>query len=232
MPDHSKIPADLFVFLRELSQNNNKEWFTENKARFRENLQLPMLAFIEQMTPWLELNAPAFVADTRLNGGSLFRIYRDTRFGNDKTPYKTNIGCHFRHRAGKDAHAPGFYVHLSVDEIFFGGGIWSPPTPVLNKIRDRIIEKPEAWQAIQEDTDFKKQLGKLESNQSLKNAPRGYPADHVCIDDLKRKSLFAFGSCTAKQVCAKDFPERVGRSFEAITPLMQFMVNALEVGWE
>ena len=226
------IPADLFVFLRELSENNNKEWFADNKTRFRENLQLPMVAFIEAMAPWLEFNAPAFVADTRLNGGSLFRIYRDTRFGSDKTPYKTNIGCHFRHRAGKDAHAPGFYVHLSPDEIFFGGGIWSPPTPVLNKIRDKIIEEPEAWQAIQQDTNFKKQLGKIESHQSLKNAPRGYPADHPCLEDLKRKSLFAFASCTQKQVCSTSFPERVSNSFDAISPLMRFMVDALEVGWD
>lgn len=232
MASYSPIPADLFVFLRELSENNNKEWFADNKTRFRDKLQMPMVGFIEQMAPWLEFNAPAFVADTRLNGGSLFRIYRDTRFGADKTPYKTNIGCHFRHRAGKDAHAPGFYVHLSVDEIFFGGGIWGPPTPVLNKIRDQIVEDPEAWMAIQQNKAFKKEFGELQSQQSLKNAPRGYPKDHPCVEDLKRKSLFAFGSCSAKQVCAKDFPARVGKSFEALTPLMQFMTKSLDVGWD
>ncbi|NQZ32375.1 MAG: DUF2461 domain-containing protein [Oceanospirillaceae bacterium] len=226
------LTPELFQFLRELSKNNNKDWFTEHKPRFRNNVQLPMVNFIEAMQPWLALNTPAFVADTRLNGGSLFRIYRDVRFGSNKSPYKTNIGCNFRHRAGKDAHAPGFYVHIADDEIFFGGGIWSPPTPVLNKIRDAIIEHPERWQAIQQAPAFIEIFGELGAAQSLKNAPRGYPSDHPCIDDLKLKSLFAFTSCTQAQVCADDFPERVAKAFGALTPMMEFMVKALELGWD
>ncbi|MGB0865156.1 MAG: DUF2461 domain-containing protein [Granulosicoccaceae bacterium] len=226
------LSPELFSFLRELRENNNKEWFAENKPRFRENVQLPMVSFIETIAPWLEQNTPAFIADTRLNGGSLFRIYRDTRFSNDKTPYKTNIGCHFRHRAGKDAHAPGFYVHISPEEIFFGGGIWSPPTPALNKIRDAIVENPEQWQAIKKARPFNKILGGLGEAQSLKKAPRGYAADHRYIDDLKLKSIYAFGNCTEAQVCQADFPGRVTDAFEALIPLMEFMTRALEVGWD
>lgn len=228
----SNLKPELFQFLRELSENNNKAWFTENKPRFRENVQLPMVEFIETMAPWLAQNTPAFVADTRLNGGSLFRIYRDTRFGADKTPYKTNIGCHFRHRAGKDAHAPGFYVHIAPGEIFFGGGIWSPPTPILNKIRDAIVDDPEQWTAIQKNKSFKKVLGGLGDSPSLKNAPRGYSAEHPCVNDLKRKSIYAFASCTETQVCADDFPDRVTDAFEALVPLMAFMAKALDVGWD
>lgn len=227
----NRLPPELFQFLRELSENNNKDWFADNKARFREQVQLPMIGFIEAVAPWLATNAPAFVADTRLNGGSLFRIYRDTRFSADKTPYKTNVGCHFRHRAGKDAHAPGFYVHLAPGEIFFGGGIWMPPTPALNKIRDAIVEDPERWQSIQREARFRAQLGSLGDAPSLKNAPRGYPADHPCIDDLKRKSLYAFASCSERQVCGRDFPARVTEAFDALVPLMQFMAESLEVGW-
>ena len=98
MSTYTPLPTDLFSFLTELSENNNKPWFEENKPRFKSNVQAPMVGFIEAMAPWFESNAPAFLADTRLNGGSLFRIYRDTRFAKDKTPYKTNVGCHFRHR--------------------------------------------------------------------------------------------------------------------------------------
>ena len=226
------LTPELFRFLRELRENNNKDWFTENKPRFRETVQLPMVDFIENMAPWLAHNTPAFVADSRLNGGSLFRIYRDTRFGANKSPYKTNIGCNFRHHAGKNAHAPGFYVHIAPGEIFFGGGIWSPPTPVLNKIRDAIIENPERWRAIQQAPAFSNVFGTLGDTQSLKNAPRGYPSGHPCIDDLKRKSLFAFTSCTQAQVCAADFPDRVTEAFEALAPLMAFMVKALDLGWD
>lgn len=226
------LTPELFRFLRELHENNNREWFADNKLRFREVVQLPMIGFIETMAPWLAKNAPAFVADTRLNGGSLFRIYRDTRFSADKTPYKTNVGCHFRHRVGKDAHAPGFYVHIAPDEVLFGGGIWMPPTQVLNLIRDAIVEDPGRWRAIQRAPAFTEVLGGLHDAGSLKNAPRGYPGDHPCLEDLKRKSLFAFARCTEAQVCADDFPERVTEAFEALSPLMKFMVNALGLDWE
>ncbi|MEM7197930.1 MAG: TIGR02453 family protein, partial [Pseudomonadota bacterium] len=148
------ITPELFVFLRELYENNNKAWFLENKPRFQSHVQQPMLSFITTIAPWLEQNAPAYPADTRLNGGSLFRIYRDTRFSPNKVPYKTNVGCHFRHRVGKDAHAPGFYVHIASNEIFFGGGIWMPPTPVLNKIRDAIVDSPKEWQKITQAPAF------------------------------------------------------------------------------
>lgn len=228
---HSLNP-DLFHFLRELRDNNNKEWFAENKTRFRETVQLPMLNFIETMAPWLAAHTPAFLADTRLNGGSLFRIYRDTRFSADKSPYKTNVGCNFRHRIGKDAHAPGFYVHIAPDEIFFGGGIWSPPTPVLNEIRDAIVEDPKRWRKIKDAPDFNGILNGLGQSETLKNAPRGYPSEHPFAEDLKRKSLFAFSSCTEAQVCATDFPDRVMQAFGALSPLMKFTCDALHVGWE
>ncbi len=226
------LSPELFRFLRELRENNNRDWFAINRSRFREVVQIPMVGFIETMAPWLAHNAPAFPADTRLSGGSLFRIHRDTRFSADKTPYKTNVGCNFRHRAGKDAHAPGFYVHIAPDEVFFGGGIWSPPTSVLNRIRDAIVEDPEQWLAIRKAPSFTDVLRGLGRAQSLKNAPRGYPHDHPCINDLKRKSLFAFANYTEAQACDTDFPDRVTEAFEALSPLLQFMVRALDLSWE
>lgn len=226
------LSPEIFRFLRDLRDNNNRDWFNQNKGRFRDVVQRPMLNFIETMSPWLMANTPAFVADTRLNGGSLFRIYRDTRFSKDKSPYKTNIGCNFRHRVGKDAHAPGFYVHIAPDEVFFGGGIWSPPTPVLNRLRDEIVAKPERWRAVLDAPGFHQVTGGLAESQMLKRAPRGYPSDHPFVDDLRRKSIFAFSSCTEAQVCAPDFPDRVMETFGAISPLMKFTTQALGVGWD
>jgi uncharacterized protein (TIGR02453 family) len=226
------LTPDLFKFLRDLRDNNNKEWFADNKTRFRDVVQVPMLGFIETMAPWLAVHTPAFVADKRLNGGSLFRIYRDTRFSANKAPYKTNVGCNFRHKIGKDAHAPGLYVHIAPDEVFFGGGIWSPPTPVLNEIRDAIVDDPKRWGQITQDPAFKKKVGGLGETDMLKNAPRGYDKDHPFVDDLKRKSLFAFSNCTEAQVCAPDFPDRVMDTFGAIAPLMKFTTDALHVGWD
>ena len=102
------ITTALFDFLRDLRENNDREWFQANKGRYLAEVRDPMLDFIGAFAAPLAEISPHFVADPRPNGGSLFRIYRDTRFSRDKTPYKTNAGAHFRHAAGKDAHAPGF----------------------------------------------------------------------------------------------------------------------------
>ena len=102
------IPPALFAFLRELRENNDRAWFQANRGRYIAEVRGPMLDFIAAFAEPLAEISPHFRADPRANGGSLFRIYRDTRFSRDKTPYKTNVGAHFRHAAGKDAHAPGF----------------------------------------------------------------------------------------------------------------------------
>ncbi|MCA9520487.1 MAG: TIGR02453 family protein, partial [Myxococcales bacterium] len=107
-------------FLEELSLNNNRDWFTAHKPRYESFVRDPALAFVRAMAPRLERLAPSLIADDRKMGGSLMRIYRDTRFSKDKTPYKTNIGIHFRHKSAKDVHAPGLYVHVGLDGHFVG----------------------------------------------------------------------------------------------------------------
>jgi len=139
------FPKDFFAFFRELKANNNRPWFEENKERFKESVQAPMSQFIAAMAPKLAKISKNFVADPRPNGGSMFRIYRDVRFSKDKRPYKEHAACHFRHALGKDAHAPGFYMHFAPDEVIFGGGLWMPPPEALSKIRDQIAGKPQAW---------------------------------------------------------------------------------------
>ena len=111
-------------FLDELDANNNRTWFEANKQRYESLVRGPALDFIEAMGPVLKTFAPHFRVDPRKTGGSLMRVYRDTRFSHDKTPYKTNIGIQFRHALGKDVHAPGFYVHIAADECFFAAGCW------------------------------------------------------------------------------------------------------------
>ena len=116
--------SESFAFLRELSKNNNREWFAANKKRYEAELRDPALRFISDFGPRLNRIAPRLVADPRPVGGSMFRIYRDTRFAADKTPYKTAVGIRFPHRAASDVHSPGFYLHLEPSEVFVGAGIW------------------------------------------------------------------------------------------------------------
>ena len=112
---------ELFEFLLDLRANNMREWFQENKGRYERHVKEPLLQFIEDFEPYLHSISEHFVADARANGGSMFRIYRDVRFSKDKTPYKTQAAVHFRHEAGKSAHAPGFYLHLAPRRGVRGG---------------------------------------------------------------------------------------------------------------
>ena len=121
----------LFKFLGDLKANNNREWFQKNKDRYRSTVQDPLLDFVVAMEAPLRKISPHYVADARRNGGSVFRIYRDVRFSKNKAPYKERAACNFRHKAGKDVHAPGFYLHLANDKLMVGGGIWGPPSDAL-----------------------------------------------------------------------------------------------------
>ena len=118
-----KFEPTLFQFLKQLAKNNNRPWFLENKGRYEQEVLEPSLAFIRAFQPRLKKISEFFVASDRRVGGSLMRVYRDTRFWGKEEPYKTNVGIQFRHEFGKDIHAPGFYVHLEPGDVFLGGGI-------------------------------------------------------------------------------------------------------------
>jgi uncharacterized protein (TIGR02453 family) len=156
----------------------------------------------------------------------MFRIYRDARFSKDKRPYKENAGIQFRHKLGKDAHAPGFYINLKPGDMFYGGGIWTPESSALSEIRDRIAYYPKKWQAVIENEDFIKHFDGIRGD-SLKRPPRGYDAENKYIEDLKRKSFFAMkNSADLDLVKTPEFLDEVVETFEATSPLMAFICDA------
>ena len=159
MSEFSGFTKDFFTFFNELKKNNNRDWFAANKPRYLEVVVKPMGQFINSIAPHLQSISPHYNADSRPHGGSMFRIYRDTRFSKDKTPYKTHAACHFRHQAGRDAHAPGFYVHIETDHISIGGGIWRPPAKQLGQIREFISDNPSAWEKLSRSANIKKMGG-------------------------------------------------------------------------
>ncbi len=222
------LPVELFEFLQELADNNNRDWFTANKPRYKEIVVEPICDFIDALRPQIQQVSTSFVVDSRPHGGSMFRIYRDTRFSKDKTPYKEHVGCQFRHIAGKDAHAPGFYVHISPMEIFFGGGVWRPPNPVLDKVRNTIVDNPERWANIIGNKTFKRRFGGIRGD-GLKRPPRGYSADHPHIVDLKRKSFFALQEVSPDLATSGKLVTEVGRAFTAVSPMMEFITRSLEL---
>lgn len=214
-----------FDFLDELAANNSRDWFEANKHRYEDEVRTPALSFIESMAPHLARIAPHFRADARKMGGSLMRVYRDTRFSRDKTPYKTNIGIQFRHEAGKDVHAPGYYVHISVHEVFLGAGIWHPEAEPLAKIRQHIVDRPEAWATARDDARFRRFFNL--DGDSLKRAPKGFPADHPEIGDIRRKDFIGISELSTDAILQAHFIDQCAEQFAAATPFMRFLCRGL-----
>lgn len=216
-----------FQFLNELADNNSREWFKANQDRYEEHVRDPALDFIADFAGSLEGISPHFVADTRKVGGSLFRIQRDTRFSPDKTPYKTNTGMHFRHDRAKDAHAPGFYIHLEPRNCFMGVGLWRPETGVAYAIREHIAAEPKAWRAATRSKAFDGfySLG----GDSLSRPPKGFDADHPLIEDLKRKDFIASAPLTQKAVTSSSFLNDYAKDCKRAVPFMRFLCEAVGV---
>lgn len=217
----------LFAFLSELRENNDREWFKTNKHRYEEAVQEPALEFIADFAPRLAQISPHFVADARPVGGSLFRIHRDTRFGKDKTPYKTHTGIQFRHEQGKDVHAPGFYLHLEPGRVFTGAGIWRPDGATLGRIREAIAAEPGRWSDAVRDELFGESL-RFEG-ETLKRPPAGFDPEHPLIEDLKRKDFIAVAKLSEKRVTSAGFAEALAGTFQACSPLMRFLCKATGV---
>ena len=214
-------------FLRALAANNNRDWFNENKPVYECDVRQPALTFIEHMAPRLAEISPCFLAVARKSGGSLMRVYRDTRFSRDKTPYKTNIGIHFRHEQGRDVHAPGYYVHIDPQSVFVGAGIWRPDSRALGKIRDHLAEAGPAWVAARDDVRFRKYFSL--SGEVLKRAPRGYSPDHPLIEDLKRKDFIARSELSHDDMLDPGFIDTVCQRFHAADRYMRFLCKAIDV---
>lgn len=223
------FPPQTLAFLEDLSRNNEREWFNANKQRYEQFVRQPALSFIEEMAPKLRGISGQFNASAKKTGGSLMRVYRDTRFSSDKTPYKTNIGIQFRHVLGRDIHAPGFYLHISPDECFIGAGIWHPESRTLTRIRDFIADNPAAWQAALTHKPFCKSY-RL-AGDSLVRPPKGYSADHPLIEDLKRKDFIALKSFDGRRIASAKFVDFVNKGFADSAPLMRYLCTAVEVSF-
>lgn len=219
----------LFAFLKDLAQNNDRAWFKANQDRYEAVVRQPALDFITDMVEPLETISPHFVADSRTVGGSLFRIQRDTRFSKDKTPYKLNTGMHFRHERAKDAHAPGFYVHLEPGRCFMGVGLWHPESKVAYRIRHHIVDDPDAWVAATRTTPFTDtfELG----GESLVRPPKGIDPDHPLLDDLKRKSFMATTSLTQRDVTSASFMDDFLGHCRTASPMMSMLCDAVDIRW-
>jgi uncharacterized protein (TIGR02453 family) len=215
--DARSFSPELFRFLSELAANNEREWFNANKQRYVDQVREPSLAFIEDAEHRLDQISPHF-------RGSLYRIYRDTRFSKDKTPYKTHAGIHFRHVRHRDAHAPGFYLHLEPGQVFLGAGVWRPDRDALHAVRTAIARNPDGWLGVKRDLDRF-----VLSGESLKRPPAGFDRDHPLIEDLRRKSFVVVAGLTQRAATSRGFLEVFEQHSREAGPFVRFLCDALAV---
>ncbi len=215
-----QIPSSSFAFLNELKQNNNREWFAVHKDEY-----LQELGHIEYFVELLlkELNTHDII-DTPSAKKSLFRIYRDTRFSKDKTPYKTNYSGAFR-RATKYRRG-GYYFHLEPGNSYIAGGFWAPNVPDLKRIREEIAFDAGPLRAIIESAQFVAEFETLKGDQ-LKTAPKGFDSAHPAIDLLRYKQFIISRKFTDEAVLSTDFATRVSATFKAMRPFFDYMSQTL-----
>ena len=218
----TKFPGfapEALAFLRELKDNNDREWFTPRKQIYEEQVRLPMIELVRAIHGEMLRFAPQYVGEP---AKCVFRIYRDTRFSKNKIPYKTNVAASFRHaRAGKHEGA-GYYFSVSPDEIEVGGGIYMPAPETLLAVRRYISENHEEFRKTFETPKLKKLMGEL-YGESAARAPKGFDPEHPAIDLIKRKQFCLFTSLDAKIATTPKICTEVVKRFEAIVPFLEFL---------
>jgi uncharacterized protein (TIGR02453 family) len=229
-----------FKFQRALAKNNSREWFTDHKADYEELLKQPFLRLITDLQEPLRTISAHFRSDPKPTGGSLFRIHRDTRFANDKTPYKTWAGARFFHerlkianadatlqRPGAAIEAPSFYLHIEPGHCFVGGGLWHPETATQRRIRDFIVENPESWKKAVHAPTFRRKFEV--DDDKLSRPPRGYPADHELIEDLKRKNFVATTPIEDVAATGPQLLKTVAEGLRGCAPMIDYLCAALDL---
>lgn len=217
------LKKSTFDFLRELTANNNREWFAKNKHLY-ENAKSDLFTFIAPLIKEFSAIDPSFSADTAPNK-CLLRIYRDIRFSPNKAPYKKNYGIAFDVK-GYGPTTPSYYLHLEPGNCFFGAGFWMPESKVLKSIREELDYSGEEFLTIISDKTYRAVFS-LSTEDTLKKAPKGYEIDHPMIDYLKLKSFISIYPLNEKEFYEKNIVEKLVNAFKTIQPFILFLRKAV-----
>lgn len=218
----SQVSSKVFDFLKLIEKNNNREWFNDNKNLFLE-AQSEFQDFTEELiTEMGKFDEHILKIDAKK---SLLRIYRDTRFSKDKTPYKTYFGASLG--MGKMNSKAGFYLHVEPGKSFLGSGIYLPDSPILKEIRKEISAFKDDFLTAIEDKSFKKYYGELDQEHKLKNVPQGFEKENPMGEFLKLKSFIGVHNITNKELMEKNAVKSISKIFEAAKPLNNFLDTSI-----
>ncbi|MEZ0470207.1 DUF2461 domain-containing protein [Luteimonas salinilitoris] len=217
-----------FRFLRALARRNERAWFHAHKADYEAHVREPFRRLLSDLHPDVLAVSPHFRADPKPVGGSLFRIHRDTRFANDKSPYKTWQGARLFHERSRETAAPSWYLHLEPGDCFVAAGIWHPESPVLRRIRQFVVDNPAGWKTAAHAPAFRRRY-RLGSQEMLVRPPRGFPADFEFIEDLRRRNFIALRSIDDATMAGPRLRQVLARDLRATAPFMDYLCAALDL---
>lgn len=217
------FPPEALAFLRRLKRHNNREWFQKNKEAYEQKVKAPMVELVLELGREMKQFAPEMLADPKR---AIYRIYRDTRFSPDKTPYKTHIAAVLTPRALQKGNSAGLYFHVSPTEVEIAGGVYMPAPEVWRTIREHIAGHHKKLRSILEAPEFRRLFGEV-WGERLTRVPKGFPADHPAADLLRYKQLLADVSQPPELAESARLLPTLVTMFRGMMPLIRFLNEPL-----
>jgi len=217
------FPKEMVTFFRGLKRNNRREWFQPRKHLFEQHVKDPMIELVTALNREFAKFAPEYVSDPKK---AVFRIYRDTRFSADKTPYKTHIAASFARRGGQRLTASGYYFSVSSDQIEVAGGIYHPDPDTMLAVRTHIAEHHQELGRILAERKVRRLLGELQGDE-LTRAPKGFHPAHPAIGLIKKKDWILDTTLDGSLGTTSQLYKELADRFRAMAPLIEFLNRPL-----
>jgi uncharacterized protein (TIGR02453 family) len=218
-----RFTSESLRFLRGLKRNNRRDWFEAHREDYEAHIRQPMTAIITRLADDFREFGPEFVASPKT---SMYRIYRDIRFSDNKAPYKSHVAATFPTRGLAKHEGAGLYFHISPDEVWIGGGMYSPPPPQLHAVREHIAANSRRLRSLVEAPSFRREVGPLDGEQ-LQRVPRGFPKDHPAAQYLKFRQFLAGREFEPEFAVSPKFYAGLVGVFRRVAPLLRFLNEPL-----
>jgi uncharacterized protein (TIGR02453 family) len=214
-----RFTAESLRFLRALARNNRRDWFGAHRDDYEAHVRAPMAEIVSRLAGDFRDFGPEFVADPKT---SMYRIYRDVRFSENKAPYKTHVAASFPARGLPRHEGAGLYFHVSPHDVWIGGGMYAPPPPLLYAVREHIAANPRRLRTLVESPAFRRDIGALEGER-LQRVPRGFPKEHPAAEYLKFRQFLAGREFEPAFATSPKFYSTLLALFRRAAPLMRFL---------
>ena len=218
-----RFTDNTLAFLRRLKRHNDRDWFRSHREEFERDVRAPMVEVIERLAVDLSTFAPELVAAPKT---SMYRIYRDTRFSADKSPFKTHVAAIFPHRALPKHVGAGLYLHLAPDHVLVGAGCYAPEPSQLYRLRSHVATHLNQFRAIVEAPRFRRNFGEV-NGERLKRVPKGFDVNDPAADYLKLRQFLAGTERPVAFATRPRFYSSLVKLFKQLTPFVQFLNEPL-----